>query len=77
MIYLKVSLMEKRTFQTFPKIPFEETMLKYGTDKPDLRNPILIKDVSKLFTSKEVSLKIFKDNIKNGGIVKVYCNKKH
>ena len=54
----------------FPRITYQEAMSNYGTDKPDLRNPIIIKDVTKLFTSKEVSLKIFKDNIKNGGIVK-------
>ena len=32
----------------FPQIPFNEAMLKYGTDKPDLRNPLIIKDVTKI-----------------------------
>ncbi|MGF1608206.1 MAG: aspartate--tRNA ligase [Kiloniellales bacterium] len=37
------------TAPPFPRIPFEEAMLKYGSDKPDLRNPIEIADVSEAF----------------------------
>lgn len=33
----------------FPRIPYRESMLKYGNDKPDLRNPLVISDVSELF----------------------------
>ncbi|HLZ77076.1 aspartate--tRNA ligase [Phenylobacterium sp.] len=33
----------------FPRIPFRECMAKYGTDKPDLRNPIVMQDVSEHF----------------------------
>ncbi len=33
----------------FLRIPFEEAMLKYGTDKPDLRNPLIIKEISDMF----------------------------
>lgn len=33
----------------FPRIPYEECMVKYGTDKPDLRNPLTIIDISDLF----------------------------
>jgi aspartyl-tRNA synthetase len=33
----------------FPRIPFDEAMRKYGTDKPDLRNPIIMSDVSEIF----------------------------
>ena len=54
----------------FPKITYKESLDKYGTDKPDLRNPIQLVDVTKLFSSNEVTLKIFKENIKKGGIVK-------
>ena len=45
----------------FPRIPYAETMLKYGTDKPDLRNPIEIVDVSDIFGRPEVEFKAFKN----------------
>jgi aspartyl-tRNA synthetase len=44
----------------FPRIPFAESMLKYGTDKPDLRNPIEIVDVSEIFGRDAVAFKAFK-----------------
>jgi aspartyl-tRNA synthetase len=37
----------------FRRISFKEAMLKYGTDKPDLRNPLLITDVSEVFTESD------------------------
>ena len=39
----------KITSNPFPKITFKEAMLKYGTDKPDLRNPLEICDVTEAF----------------------------
>ncbi len=45
----------------FVRIPFAEAMLKYGTDKPDLRNPIEIADVSEIFGRDEVAFKAFKN----------------
>jgi aspartyl-tRNA synthetase len=42
----------------FVKIPFEEAMLKYGTDKPDLRNPLEIVDLTEFFS--DVEFKAFK-----------------
>ena len=45
-------------------------MEKYGTDKPDLRNPIELINVTKIFNSNEVKLKIFKEIIEKKGIVK-------
>jgi aspartyl-tRNA synthetase len=45
----------------FPRIPYDESMLKYGVDKPDLRNPIVIADVSDVFARGDVEFKAFKD----------------
>ena len=45
----------------FPRIPYKEALLKYGTDKPDLRNPLIIQDVTDIF--ERVDLKVFKDKI--------------
>ena len=54
----------------FKRIPYAEAMEKYGTDKPDLRNPIEITDLSDLFKTNEVTFKIFKEKIKSGEVVK-------
>jgi aspartyl-tRNA synthetase len=45
----------------FPRIPYAEAMLKYGTDKPDLRNPIEIVDISAVFGREDVAFKAFKN----------------
>ncbi len=50
----------KPVTQKFPRIPFREAMLKYGSDKPDLRNPLIIVDVSEEFEGESVSFKAFK-----------------
>ncbi len=52
----------------FPRIPYRESMLKYGSDKPDLRNPIVITDVSDHF--KGSGFGIFADIVKGGGVVR-------
>ena len=54
----------------FPRIKYHDALEKYGTDKPDLRNPIEIINVTKIFKSDEVKLKIFKEIIEKKGIVK-------
>ncbi|MCL2383741.1 MAG: aspartate--tRNA ligase, partial [Oscillospiraceae bacterium] len=43
----------KKDGPEFRRIPFKQAMLDYGTDKPDLRNPLMIKDVSEVFQSTE------------------------
>ena len=52
----------------FPRIPYAETMLKYGSDKPDLRNPIEICDVSAAFEGSGFS--IFAKAIDSGAVVR-------
>ncbi len=60
----------KPVTKKFPRIPYAEAMLKYGTDKPDLRNPIVIADVSEEFGLDTVEFKAFKNVIKQGGVVR-------
>ncbi|MFT5180919.1 MAG: aspartyl-tRNA synthetase [Alphaproteobacteria bacterium] len=52
----------------FPRIPYAEAMLKYGSDKPDLRNPLIISDVSELF--RESDFKVFAKVVAGGGVVR-------
>ena len=47
----------------FPRIPYKEAMLKYGSDKPDLRNPLIIVDVTDVFESENVTLNAFKGKL--------------
>ncbi|GJL86019.1 MAG: aspartate--tRNA(Asp/Asn) ligase [Micavibrio sp.] len=54
----------------FPRIPYKEAMLKYGSDKPDLRNPLEIVDVTEVFARDDVEFKAFKGVIKKGGVVR-------
>jgi aspartyl-tRNA synthetase len=56
--------------QKFPLIPYAEAMLKYGSDKPDLRNPIIIADVTAEFARADVMFNAFKNVIKSGGVVR-------
>ena len=60
----------KQVTKKFPRIPYAEAMLKYGTDKPDLRNPIVIADVTEEFNQDAVEFKAFKNVIKQGGVVR-------
>lgn len=52
----------------FPRITYKEAMLKYGSDKPDLRNPLAISDVTEIFRDSEFN--VFKSNIERGMIVR-------
>ncbi|MGE0260860.1 MAG: aspartate--tRNA ligase [Alphaproteobacteria bacterium] len=52
----------------FPRITFAEAALKYGTDKPDLRNPLVIADVSEVFAGS--NFRAFRRVVENGGVVR-------
>ncbi len=54
----------------FKKISFKDSMLQYGTDKPDLRNSLKISDVTYIFNSAEIKLNIFKKQINKGAVVR-------
>ena len=61
--------------ESFPRISYKESMEKYGTDKPDLRNPLQIKDITKIFTREDVKFDIFKKLVKSGAFVKTIVTK--
>ena len=61
---------EKREVQWLPNIPYKEAMLKYGSDKPDLRNPLEIVDVTEVFARNDVEFQAFKGVIAKGGVVR-------
>jgi len=62
-------------FEKFPRISYEEAMLKYGSDKPDLRNPLLIHDLTNIFTREDVTFDIFKKLVKSGANVRCIVTK--
>jgi len=61
---------KKKIYEKFPRIKFSDAMMKYGTDKPDLRNPLLINDITDIFKRSDVKFEIFKKLIKSGSIVR-------
>ncbi len=59
----------------FPRISYKTAMLNYGTDKPDLRNPLIITDITKIFTREDVKFDIFKKLVSKGSKVRCIITK--
>ena len=59
----------------FPRITYKDAMLKYGSDKPDLRNPLIINDITEIFSREDVSFEIFKKLVKSGSMVRCIVTK--
>ena len=66
---------KKLMFSEFPKISYSDALLKYGSDKPDLRNPLLINDITEIFSRKDVTFEIFKKLVKTGSKVRCIVTK--
>ena len=66
---------KKLLFNKFPKVSYKEALLKYGTDKPDLRNPLIINDITEIFTRDDVSFEIFKKLVNSGSKVRCIVTK--
>ena len=66
---------KKILHEKFPRITYEDAMLKYGSDKPDLRNPLEISDLTNIFDREDVTFDIFKKLVKNGSIVRSIVTK--
>ena len=62
--------------EKFPRISYQEAMKKFGTDKPDLRNPLIIQDISEIFKRDDVKFDIFKKLVKTGSLVRAILTKK-
>tara|TARA_Y100001935_G_scaffold232781_1_gene214715 strand:+ start:780 stop:2564 length:1785 start_codon:yes stop_codon:yes gene_type:complete len=61
--------------EKFPKISYSDALMKYGTDKPDLRNPLIINDITEIFTRDDVSFEIFKKLVNKGSKVRCIVTK--
>jgi aspartyl-tRNA synthetase len=66
---------KKLLFDKFPRITYKEAMLKYGSDKPDLRNPLIINDITEIFSREDVKFEIFKKLVKSGSKVRCIITK--
>ena len=71
MVNLFTNFSSKKLLNTrFPRISFKDAMEKYGTDKPDLRNPLIIQNITDIFKRDDVKFDIFKKLVKKGSVVK-------
>ena len=66
---------KKLMFEKFPKISYSDSMLMYGSDKPDLRNPLIINEITEIFLREDVSFEIFKKLVKSGSRVRCILTK--
>jgi aspartyl-tRNA synthetase len=66
---------KKLMFNEFPKISYSDALLKYGSDKPDLRNPLIINDITEIFSRDDVSFEIFKKLVETGSKVRCIATK--
>ena len=66
---------KKLMYDQFPKISYVDAMLKYGSDKPDLRNPLVINEITDVFERDDVSFEIFKKLVKSGSKVRCISTK--
>ncbi len=66
---------KKILHEKFPRIKYQDAMLKYGSDKPDLRNPLEISDLTNIFRRDDVKFDIFKKLVKTGSIVRSIVTK--
>ena len=61
--------------EKFPRISYKDAMMKYGTDKPDLRNPLIIHDLTYLFNREDIKFDIFKKLVRSGSVVRAIITK--
>ena len=67
---------KKMIYEKFPRIKYNDALLTYGSDKPDLRNPLKIYEITKVFNREDVKFEIFKKLVEKGSIVRGIVTKK-
>ena len=67
---------KKMIYEKFPRIKYNDALLTYGSDKPDLRNPLKIYEITKVFNRDDVRFEIFKKLVEKGSIVRGIVTKK-
>ena len=66
---------KKMIYDRFPKIKYNDALMMYGSDKPDLRNPLKIFEITNIFNRDDVKFEIFKKLVKKGSIVRAIVTK--
>ncbi len=66
---------KKLLYEKFPKISYADALMKYGTDKPDLRNPLIINDITEVFNRSDISFELFKKLVNKGSRVRCIVTK--
>ncbi len=66
---------KKLSSEKFPRIRYSDAIEKYGTDKPDLRNPLIISNITEIFNREDVKFDIFKKEVSKGKVVKAIITK--
>ncbi len=66
---------KKLASEKFPRIKYSEAIENYGTDKPDLRNPLVISNITEIFSREDVKFDIFKREVSKGKVVKAIITK--
>ena len=61
---------KKMLYDKFPKIKYNDALMMYGSDKPDLRNPLKIYEITDIFSRDDVKFDIFKKLVEKGSIVR-------
>ncbi len=57
----------------WPRLTYKDAMMRFGSDKPDLRNPLEIRDVTEIFKRDDVTFNAFKAVLEKGGVVRAIC----
>lgn len=69
-VYQEFSAGRTVSIGPFPKISYDDSILRYGSDKPDLRNPLIIEDQTPFFLREDIVFPLFREKIRQGNVVR-------